>query len=113
MKKINPVGFLSILATISILGIVTQNSGWYGFLGFLYYIKYFYVIPDENFWENIKKSSTLAFLVEMICLPIFLFFMYFTLDSQTYIQSAFGACFAISILVFTVYLTVLEWKEIN
>lgn len=61
-RKINPVGFLASISIISLLGIITKNQGWFGFLGFLYYLRYFWVVPDEGFFVNIKKSATIAFL---------------------------------------------------
>ena len=60
-RKLNPVGFLSCISIISLMGVITNNRGWFGFLGFLYYFRYFWIIPDESFRDNIKKSATVAF----------------------------------------------------
>ena len=73
MKKINYLGFLSLLALIAILGWCTENTGLYGFLGFAYYIRYFWVIPDEFFRLNVQKAATFAFMSEMISLVPFMF----------------------------------------
>ena len=55
MKKMNYLGLLSLLSLIAILGWQTGNTGLYGFFGFAYYIRYFWVIPDELFQENVRK----------------------------------------------------------
>ena len=68
MKKINYLGMLSLLSLIAILGWKTGNTGLYGFFGFAYYIRYFWIIPDELFQQNVQKSATFAFFAEMIFL---------------------------------------------
>ena len=68
MKKMNYLGLLSLLSLIAILGWKTGNTGLYGFFGFAYYIRYFWVIPDELFQQNVRKSTTFAFFAEMISL---------------------------------------------
>ncbi len=37
-------------------------------MGFLFYLRYFWGIPDESFWKNIEKSATIAFLVQLFAL---------------------------------------------
>ena len=60
--RINYLGFLSLLALIAILGWQTENTGLYGFFGFAYYLRYFWVIPDEFFRFNVQKAATFAFI---------------------------------------------------
>lgn len=110
-RKINPMGFLSLISLISLLGLYTGNIGWYGFLGFLYYLRYFWIIPDEGFWNNIMKSATLAFFIELIVLFPSLLISLNIFDGEEYILFSFGFAFCIGIIVFTIFLTYLEWKE--
>lgn len=110
MKRINYLGLLSLLALVAILGYTSGNHGLYGFLGFAYYIRYFWVIPDELFLLNLQRASTLALLAELLSLVPFLFGSYL-LDLASPLPLSFGLSFAVAILVFTVALNVLEWKE--
>lgn len=110
-KKINIIGFLSLLSLVAFLGKTTGNTGWYGFLGFLYYFRYFWVIPDEAFISNIRKAATSAFLLEMIALVPSMFICSFLLESNRFVPTAFGICFAVAMFSFTMILAALEWKE--
>ena len=111
MKKMNYLGLLSLLFLIAILGWKTGNTGLYGFFGFAYYIRYFWVIPDELFQQNVQKSTTFAFFAEMISLVPFMFICATLYDSSSAIPMAFGLSFATAILTFTVVLMIQEWKE--
>ena len=111
MKKINYLGLLSLLSLIAILGWKTGNTGLYGFFGFAYYIRYFWVIPDELFQQNVRKSATFAFFAEMISLVPFMFICATLYDISSAIPMASGLSFATAILMFTVVLMIQEWKE--
>ena len=109
--KINYLGFLSLLALIAILGLITDNNGLYGFFGFAYYLRYFWVIPDEFFQLNVQKAATFAFMSEMISLVAFMFVCTYIYGAAKAVPTAFGSSFAVTIFVFTITLIVLEWKE--
>ena len=111
MKKMNYLGLLSLLSLIAILGWQTGNTGLYGFFGSAYYIRYFWVIPDELFQENVRKSATFAFFAEMISLVPLMFICATLYDISSAIPMAFGLSFAIAILMFTVVLMIQEWEE--
>ena len=111
MKKINYLGFLSLLALIAILGWCTENTGLYGFLEFAYYIRYFWVIPDEFFRLNVQKAATFAFMSEMISLVPFMFVCSYVYDGTKAVPMSFGLSFAVTIFAFTLALIILEWKE--
>ena len=111
MKKINYLGFLSLLALIAILGWCTENTGLYGFLGFAYYIRYFWVIPDEFFRLNVQKAATFAFMSEMILLVPLMFVCTFIYGAAKAVPISFALSFAVTVLAFTIALIFLEWKE--
>lgn len=111
VKKINYLGMLSLLSLIAILGWKTGNTGLYGFFGFAYYIRYFWIIPDELFQQNVQKSATFAFFAEMIFLVPFMFICSTLYDISSSIPMAFGLSFAVAIFTFTIILMILEWKE--
>ncbi len=110
-RQVNYLGFLSLLALISILGWRTGNTGLYGFFGFAYYLRYFWVIPDEFFRLNVRKAATFAFMSEMISLVPFLFICSFIYGGVKAVPTAFGLSFAAAIFAFTAALMTLEWKE--
>ena len=109
--RINYLGFLSLLALIAVLGWATENTGLYGFFGFAYYLRYFWILPDEFFRMHIQKAATLAFMTEMISLVPFMFACCWIYGSVKAVPMAMGLSFAAAIVAFTVALMVLEWKE--
>lgn len=111
MKKINYLGLLLLLSLIAILGWKTGNTGLYGFFGFAYYIRYFWVISDELFQQNVQESAAFSFFTEMIFLVPFMFICSTLYDISSAIPMAFGLSFAVAILTFTVVLVIQEWKE--
>lgn len=112
-SKINYLGFLSVLSLIAILGFITENKGLIGFFGFLYYLRYFWVIPDEFFILNVRKSAAAAFMAEMISLVPFMFICFGVLDADKAVPSAFALSFTVAVFAFTIALMVFELKEQN
>ncbi len=110
-RKINCLGFLSLLSLIAVLGWRTGNTGLYGFFGFAYYLRYFWVIPDEFFQQNLHRAATFAFMTEMISLVPFMFLCARLYDGIRAVPTAFGLSFAAAIFAFTIALMVLEWRE--
>lgn len=110
-KRINYLGFLSLLALIAVLGWATDNRGLYGFFGFAYFIRYFWVIPDEFFQLNVQKAATFAFMAEMIVLVPLMFAFSALYGSAKAVPAAFAASFAVAIFAFSITLAVLEWNE--
>lgn len=110
-RKLNPVGFLSGISVIALLGIITNNHGWFGFLGFLYYCRYFWIIPDESFWNNIEKSATVAFFAQLFSLAPLLFLTKFLIRYENFVPISFGISFGLGILFFTLTIAVFEWRE--
>lgn len=110
-RKVNCLGFLSLLALIAILGWKTDHPGLYGFFGFAYYLRYFWVIPDELFLHNFRTAASLSFMAEMILLVPFMFACTLAYGAVKAVPAAFGFSFAAAVFVFTAALLVLEWKE--
>ncbi|MGF7058141.1 DUF3796 domain-containing protein [Brassicibacter mesophilus] len=111
MKKFNYLSLLSLLSLIGLLGWKTGDISLYGFFGFAYYIRYFFVIPDELFQLNVRKASTAAFLCQMISLVLFMFSGHFIFLDARAIPFAFGLSFSTAIFVFSIYLAILEYRE--
>lgn len=113
MKRFNSLGLLSLLAVIAVLGLLTDNKGWFGFLGFLYYLRYFQVIPDEFFLENVRKTATLAFFTGMLSLVVYVFVCSLLFGTAQAAPMAFALSFATSAIVFSIALTICEWREMK
>ena len=110
-QRMNYLGLLSLLAVIAVLGWQTGNKGLYGFFGFAYYLRYFWVFPDEFFRLNVQKAATAAFMAEMLSLIPFIFACTYLIGRVKGGAAAFALSFAASVLVFTFMLIFLEWKE--
>ena len=67
-KAVNSLGFLSLLALLGFLGWLTGEKGYFGFFGFAYYIRYFFVLPDELFQLSVRRAATLGFFTQVILL---------------------------------------------
>ena len=111
--RINYLGFLSLLALLAVLGFLTDNKGFYGFLGFLAYLRYFWVKPDELFLLNVQRSATAAFLLEMVALVPLIFYFVLSSNYANGLAAAFGGSFIVAVVVFSLLLTFLEFKEMN
>ena len=108
--KFNYLSLLSLLSMIGILGFFTENKG---FFGFLVYVRYFSVVPDEMFQLNVRKAATISFFTEIISLVFFVFLFVMLYQSKRGIPMAFGMSFAVAIILFSICLTVLEWREMK
>ena len=109
--KFNWLSLLSLLACLAILAPLTGITEYWGFLGFLAYCKYFFVIPDELFWQNVHWAAT----------PSFFFNVFFTmlcialkgLGMPEAAVSGSILSFALSMILFSLLLAYREWKELK
>ncbi len=107
--KSNKLGFLSLLALLGVLGLIT-NRPLSGFFGFAYYIRYFFVIPDELFMENVRKAASMGFFsgVAAVGLAAAIHVLLPDVLSGT---AVVAASYVVSVFVFTIALLVYEVKE--
>ena len=61
MKKINPVGLLSLMALPALLFLNSGDRAYLAFLIFLVFVPYFGVTPDECFLGHVKSAALWAF----------------------------------------------------
>lgn len=110
--KHNYLGFLSLLSLIGVLGIVTTNKDFLGFWGFAYYVRYFFVIPDEMFQQNIKQAASIGFFSGVATTSILV--VGSILLPQIIIKEiALVSNFVVSVICFTFALVWLELKEMR
>lgn len=103
----NKLGFLSLLAFFGLLGIFTENRACLGFWAFLYYVRYFYVVPDKLLKENVQKAAAYGFFSGIV---ISLVTVVLEALFQDVLLLIFGMGFSmvVSILVFTLVLAVYQ-----
>ena len=106
----NKLGYLSLLALLAALGFLTDNKGYLAFLGFLYYIRYFFIIPDELFVANVQKAATPAFFTGIASSAITII-LKALIHNDKILPFGMGLGMAMSIFVFTFILTAREIKE--
>ncbi len=108
--KANKLGFLSVLALLGILGIATEHKPFLGFFGFAYYIRYFFVTPDEMFQQNVRRAASFGFFSGVgatgLALAVRILFPEFLTSNM-----ALASCYVVSMFCFTIALTALEIKE--
>ncbi|HOV69169.1 MAG TPA: DUF3796 domain-containing protein [Clostridia bacterium] len=106
----NKLGYLSLLAILGILGFLTDNKAYLAFFSFLYYIRYFFVIPDELFKTNVQKAATPAFFTGLASSAVTIVLRALS-GNDALLAVGMGLGMALSIFVFTVILLVCEIRE--
>ncbi len=62
----NKIGFLSLLSVLGFAGIFTDHIACLGFFAFLYFLRYFFLLPDEKFKNSLLLAAKAGFLTNMI-----------------------------------------------
>lgn len=106
----NKLGFLGLLGLIGILGIITEHRSFLGFFGFLVYFRYFTVIPDELFKNNVRKAVMPAFFIGIVIMSITIA-LTVIIKEKTILFLGLPINFIVSIVIFTILLTMYELKE--
>ena len=109
----NYMGLLALPVLAALLYFPTGNTDFIGFLGFAYFIRYFWVNPDELFLLTLRRAATGAFILEVALFPLLMLVRYLTAPAANPIPFALGLSFAASIIFFCLYHTWLEWKEMR
>lgn len=110
--KLNPLGFMSLLALPGILGLTTDTKAMLSFFGFAYYIRYFFVIPDEMFMQNVRRAASIGFF-SGVAATSFAVVLRILFPSLITGNAALAACYIVSVLCFTIVLMVLESREMR
>jgi hypothetical protein len=106
----NKLGFLGFLGLLGIVGFFTPNKVYFFFFAFLYFFRYFSVIPDELFNENVKKAATPAFFTGLVIYTITAALTAFSISTLFFVAGLVLG-FAASFLVFTILFVSYELKE--
>lgn len=108
--KINALGFLSVLALLGILGLIMDHRPLLGFFGFAYYIRYFFITPDEMFVQNVRRAASIGFFSGVAATGIAVAAR-MLLPALLTGSMALAACYVVSVFCFTIALAVLELRE--
>ena len=111
--KFNPMGLVALPALATLLYFPTGNTDFIGFLGFLYFIRYFWVQPDELFLLTLRRAATWAFILEVALFPILMLIRYLQAPMVNPIPFSLGISFAVAMIFFCLYHTWLELKEMR
>lgn len=95
---------------MGLVGIFTSSKGFLGFFGFLYYTRYFFVIPDELFKANLQKAATPAFFVGIAITSVTIVMRKLT-DNKDLVPIGMGIGMAVSLFVFSIILLTFEARE--
>ena len=112
-RAFNSMGLLALPALAALLYLPTGNTDFLGFLGFAYFVRYFWVNPDELFLHTLHRAATGAFILEVALFPLLLLLRYFQAPEVNPIPFSLGLSFAASLLFFCLYHTWLEWREMR
>jgi len=106
----NKLGFLGVLGLFGAAGFFTDNKSYFALFAFLYFFRYFFVIPDELFKINIQKSATPAFFTGTAIYALTIALTAFRVGTVVF-ASGLVLGFVIPFLMFTILLSVYEIKE--
>ena len=109
----NPMGLLALPALAALLYFPTGNRDFIGFMGFFYFIRYFWVNPDELFLLTLRRAATWAFILEVGLFPLLMLGRYLLAPAANPIPFALGLSFAAALIFFCLYHTWLEVKEMR
>lgn len=110
LRRINYMGFLSLLALVPVIGWKTGNHGLWAFFSYLYYLKYFWVIPDEMFIQQVRKASVIACLAGIISLVPLMILGSFCFQGRDAVSVPIGLSFAVIVFLFGISFAIFEAK---
>lgn len=106
----NRLGLLGFLGLFGLLGFTSGNYIYCSFFGFLIFLRYFWIIPDELFKANVQKAATPAFFVGITIYAISVALTAFLINPIIFVVGLVTG-FAASFLVFTFILVRSELNE--
>ena len=98
----NKLGFLGLLGLFGAVGFFTGSKVYFTLFAFLYFFRYFFVIPDELFKMNIQKSATPAFFTGMAIYALTTALTAFHISTVVF-ATGLVLGFAIPFLIFTIF----------
>ena len=110
----HPFNYLSLAALpalASLLYFPTGERDYLCFLGFLVFLRYLWVNPDELFLLSVREAATGAFLLQFALIWPCLFLFHFLAPQANPMPQALGISWAAGVIFFCLYHSWLEWRE--
>ena len=106
----NKLGYLGFLGLFGLVGFFAHNYVYFALFAFLYYLRYFLVIPDELFKENVRKAASPAFFTSMVIYTLTVALTAFRVSTLIFVIGLVSG-FVIPLILFPLLLVVFELKE--
>ncbi len=106
----NKLGFLGVFGFLGVLGIITDDKLFLSFFAFFVFIRYFFVIPDELFRLNVRRSAAPAFFTGIAIQAAAIAINAVTMD-DSYLIVGLSLGFSVPLFLFILLLVILELKE--
>ena len=116
-NRFNPVGLLGFLGFLVIIWPITGQWSFIFSAGYFFFFKYWKIIPDELFMENVKSSALAGFFLTQIIMALTMFSWAFFSEVMNlgngFLVLYWGNIMAISLgfIVFALKLSHLERTE--
>ena len=106
-NKLGYIGFLGLLGTV---GFFAHNNVYFALFAFLYYLRYFWVIPDELFKENVRMAASPSFFTSLVLYVITVALTAFRVSTLIFVIGLVTG-FVVPLILFTILLVSFEVKE--
>lgn len=106
----NKLGYFGFLGLLGLVGFFAHNYIYFTLFAFLYYLRYFLVIPDELFKENVRKAASPAFFISVVIYILTLAVTAFRVSRLIFVIGLVSG-FVLPIILFTLLLVVFELNE--
>jgi hypothetical protein len=100
----NKLGYVGFLGLLGIVGFFAHNYVYFALFSFLYYLRYFWVIPDELFRENIRRAASPSFFTSMVLYAITVALTAFHVSTLIFVIGLVAG-FTVPFVLFTILLT--------
>lgn len=106
----NKLGYVGFLGLLGIAGFFAHNYVYFALFAFLYYLRYFWVIPDELFKENIRRAALPSFFTSMVLYAVTVALTAFRISTLIFVIGLVAG-FMVPLILFTILLVFFEMKE--
>lgn len=106
----NRLGYVGLLGLLGITGFFADNYAYFALFAFLYFIRYFWVLPDELFCENVRRAATPSFFTSLTLYALTVALTAFHPGTLLFVIGLVASA-AVPFVLFALLLTIFEWRE--
>ena len=112
MRSFNYLVLLSLVGLLGLVGFIDASyRGLYNFFAYFLYVGYFWVRPDELFWNHVGKASTWAFVITFLLMSSWLALYYLLGATETFLVTGFWVGYWSLHIIFNGVLRFIEYRE--